>query len=192
MTIFGFNTDVKTDETLFHVQSEARVNDLLLQTQVFIKGQCIGKRACSYAELSVKPEFSTEAMHELLKSQHRAMIEAVRAGRAQEMFLSDGEVQDANGQGLAVKWLNAESALQGDKALLRLRVADGHAPADGALLTSRLAFSIDAPIHSQAMTESDGVGELEIALPAEGGELAVLVRAIVEEKSVTRKFRIKR
>ncbi len=33
--IFGFNTDVKHEGTIYHVQSEARENELLLQTQVF-------------------------------------------------------------------------------------------------------------------------------------------------------------
>ena len=49
MTIFGFNTDVKLADVVYHVQSEARQNDLLLQTLVFVKGQCVGKQAFSYA-----------------------------------------------------------------------------------------------------------------------------------------------
>ena len=48
--IFGFNTDVKHGDTVYHVQSEARENELLLQTQVFVRGRCIGKRATSYAD----------------------------------------------------------------------------------------------------------------------------------------------
>lgn len=192
MTIFGFNTDVKAGDTVYHVQSEARVQDLLLQTQVFIKGQCVGKRASSYAERSVQLDFSTEEMHEALKSQHRAMLDAVKAGRMTEMFLSDGEVQDINGQGLAVKWLNADSAVGSGKVTLRLLVTDGSRPVDGALLTSRLTFESDAPIHSQSMTEENGIGELEIAQPAEtAGEIAFLVRAKSDDKSVTRKFRIR-
>src|SRR4029078_12721197 len=83
--IFCFNTDVKAaDNVVYHVQSEARVNDLLLQTQVFVKGHCIGKRASSYAELAVQPNFSTEEMHEMLKSQHKLMLEGVKAGKMQD------------------------------------------------------------------------------------------------------------
>jgi len=41
--IFGFNTDVKVNDTVYHVPSEARENDLLLQTQIFIKGRCPGE-----------------------------------------------------------------------------------------------------------------------------------------------------
>ena len=35
MTIFGFNTDVKLADVVYHVQSEARQQDLLLQTLIF-------------------------------------------------------------------------------------------------------------------------------------------------------------
>ena len=99
--IFGFNTDAKVGDTVYHVQSEARVNDLLLQTQVFVKGHCIGKRASSYAERSVQPDFKPEDMHELLKQQHRLVLEAVREDRAKDVFCSDGEVQDVNAGGLS-------------------------------------------------------------------------------------------
>jgi hypothetical protein len=236
--IFGFNTDVKAaDNIVYHVQSEARVNDLLLQTQIFVKGHCIGKRASSYAELAVQPEFSTEAMHEMLKTQHKMMLEGVKAGKMQDLFCSDGEVQDVNAAGLAVKWLNSDvtfttasgsaSATNSGAAattvtgassvtgtgtssgtatgtspspgvlILRLLVNDLGKPADGALLTSRLSLAPDAHIHSQSMTESNGVADLEIQVPDDAGpELTVLVRAKFGDedaaKSVTRKFRIKR
>jgi hypothetical protein len=35
--IFGFNTDVKHGDTIYHVQSEARESELLLQSQVFVR-----------------------------------------------------------------------------------------------------------------------------------------------------------
>ncbi|MGA9529022.1 MAG: hypothetical protein WBS24_12990 [Terriglobales bacterium] len=50
--IFGFNTDVRHDDTIYHVQSEARESERLLQTQVFVRGRCIGKRAISYAAIA--------------------------------------------------------------------------------------------------------------------------------------------
>ena len=192
--IFGFNTDVKAaDNVVYHVQSEARVNDLLLQTQVFVKGHCIGKRASSYAEHAVQPQFSTEEMHEMLKVQHKLMLEGVKAGKMQELFCSDGEVQDVNAGGLAIKWMNSDVTFSTGKVILKLLVNDLGTPADGALLTSRLSLAPDAHIHSQSMTETDGKGDLEIEVPGDAAnELVVLVRATYgENKSVTRKFRLK-
>ena len=191
--IFGFNTDAKVGDTVYHVQSEARENDLLLQTQVFVKGHCIGKRASSYAERKVQAGFSVEQMHELLKAQHRMMLEAVRESRVEQLFCTDGEVQDVNAGGLAVKWSNSDAVFPSGIAVLKLFVTDVGVAADGALVTSRLTLSTDAPIHSQSATEVDGTAELEITLPNEATpETAILVRAKYNDKSVTRKFRLKR
>src|SRR3954453_9890357 len=104
MTIFGFNTDVKLSDVVYHVQSEARQNDLLLQTLVFVKGQCVGKHTVSYARQVSQPEFSTEAIHELLKTQHKSVLDAIQQGHM-DSFLSGGtEVQDVGGTGLSLQW----------------------------------------------------------------------------------------
>jgi hypothetical protein len=191
--IFGFNTDAKVGDTVYHVQSEARVNDLLLQTQVFVKGHCIGKRASSYAERSVQPGFKAEDMHELLKQQHRMVLEAVREERAKDIFCSDGEVQDVNAGGLSIRWVNSDQTFTGNAAELKLQVLLHHQPIDGALVTSRLEFTPDAHIHSQSMSEEDGSVSLEVELPSDSAaETPILIRAKTDEKSVTRKFRLKR
>src|SRR5437588_4767777 len=103
MTIFGFNTDVKLADVVYHVQSEARQNDLLLQTMVFVKGQCVGKQAFSYAREISDPGFSTEAMHELLKAQHKTVIDAVQQGQF-NLLSSGADVQDIGGSGLSLQW----------------------------------------------------------------------------------------
>jgi hypothetical protein len=79
--IFGFNTDAKFADTVYHVQSEARQHELVLQTLVFVKGRCIGKRTNSYAEQTKQPGFSEEHIHDLLKDQHKHFVAAVREGR---------------------------------------------------------------------------------------------------------------
>lgn len=191
--IFGFNTDVKHAETVFHVQSEARQRDLLLQTMVFVKGQCIGKFASSYAEQASLPNFTDQSIHELLKEQHRAVVEAAREGRVDEFFADAGDVQDTSGMGLTLKWLNEAEPMQGSGATLRFVVSDAGELADGALLTCRLAVSQEAPIHSQAVTEEDGTAELHVDFGGlQPGQVPeVLVRAKHGEKSATRKFRLR-
>ena len=82
--IFGFNTDVKYADTVYHVQSEERKHDLVLQTQVFVRGRCIGKRATSYAHRA--NQLTEDGLHEELKAQHRNIVEAVREGRVTEVL----------------------------------------------------------------------------------------------------------
>jgi len=84
--IFGFNTDVKHGDTVYHVQSEARAADHLLQTQVFIRGRCMGKCASSYAEHSAAEGFTEEKLHELLKAQHRRVLDAIKEGKIEDVI----------------------------------------------------------------------------------------------------------
>ncbi len=82
--IFGFNTDVKVGTVVYHVQSEARQKDLLLQTQVFVKGQCIGKCTSPFPEEPVLLDFAEDSIQESLKAQHRRLVAAVRAGTLEQ------------------------------------------------------------------------------------------------------------
>ena len=84
--IFGFNTDVKHGETVYHVQSEALPNTTTLQSTVFVQGRCIGKKSSSYADQVALADFSEQKMHELLKDQHRRVLEAIREGRVESVL----------------------------------------------------------------------------------------------------------
>jgi hypothetical protein len=192
--IFGFNTDVKYSDTVYHVQSEARKADLLLQTMVFVRGHCIGKYASSYAEEVSNPGFSEEHMHDLLKSQHREIVESVRAGSIDQFFRDQTEIRDVGGNTLALTWLNSDENPVEQRLVMRLLITDAGNAIDGALVTSRLQYPAGVPIHSQAVTEGDGRVELELdlkAIESAASNAVVFVRATFGEKSVTRKYRLK-
>ena len=87
LMIFGFNTDIKaSDGKVYHVQSEARAGERLLQTQIFVQGRCIGKRAVSYAEHLDDPEFNEPRLQDMLRNQHRWVIDAIRQGYLDEVL----------------------------------------------------------------------------------------------------------
>lgn len=92
--IFGFNTDVKYGDTVYHVQSEVRENVSLLQTQVFVKGRCLGKYATSFAH-HAGPDFNEDRLHDLLKQQHKHFVECARAGTIDEEIESGRGVPQA-------------------------------------------------------------------------------------------------
>jgi len=200
--IFGFNTDIKHEDVVYHVQSEARQADLLLQTQVFVRGRCIGKHATSYADWVVKPDFSDEQMHELLKIQHKNVIETIRAGNVATLFAptqmlprEGAEIQDASqrGEGLSLHWLNADAVYRESSILMKFKVTRQGQPVAGARLTSRLHVASDAPVYSETTTDDQGLAEMKISLDeAALAEAAVLVQATFEQRQSTRKFRLKR
>jgi hypothetical protein len=101
--IFGFNTEVKSGDTVYHIQSEVRQKDQLLQTQVFIKGRCVGKHTSSIAERAADPDFSEEHVHLLLKEQHRGFVVAAREGHIDQMFDVHAKVEEPAGEPAAAK-----------------------------------------------------------------------------------------
>lgn len=190
--IFGFNTDVRYGETVYHVQSEARAGELLIQTQVFVRGQCIGKRAASYADQAAQPGFSEEHIHELLKEQHRSVLGAVRDGRV-ETFLSARAVQDAGGQGLGLELLDHPAASSDGPFIMRFRVTYQGSPVAGARLRARWAVTQETSVHCEAVTGTDGIAGLNMPVEvAVLSETAVLVQATHRDLSASRKFQLRK
>jgi len=74
--IFGYNTEIRLGDTIYHVQSEARESERLLQSQVFVKGHCISKRSTP-SEQGASPQSAQES----LRLQHRSVVERIRAGQ---------------------------------------------------------------------------------------------------------------
>jgi len=190
--IFGFNTDVKHQDTIYHVQSEAREADLLLQTQVFVRGRCIGKRATSYATKAAEAQFGDAQKEQQLREQHRLVLDAIREGKLESVF-DKPEAELAVVKELDVQWLNAES-IHADKNLtMQLRVTEGGTAASGAKLTFRFARPGAAPFYTQTIADSGGAAEIKIeveetALP----DSSLLVQANFEGRTATRKFMLRK
>ena len=191
--IFGFNTDEKHQGTVYHVQSEARENELLLQTQVFVRGRCMGKRAVSYADKAGQPSFTDQQKEQMLRDQHRLVLDALREGRLESVFdKKDTPETLAAIKELDVQWLNAGSVHADRQLLLKLRVTDGGTAVAGARLTVRFARPTAAPFYTQVFTGTGGDAEMTIdvdesALP----DSSVLVQASYSGRTATRKFQLR-
>ena len=192
--IFGFNTDVKQGDTVYHVQSEARENELVLQTQVFVRGRCIGKRATSYAERLAQGDFSDQQKEQILRDQHRLVLDSIREGRLDSVLdRRDTPETLAAVKELDLQWVNAESVHDDNSLVMRLRVTEGGAVVEGARLTFRFARPDSAPFYTQVMTDPSGNAEIKVeieesALP----DASVLVQANFSGRTATRKFRLRK
>jgi hypothetical protein len=187
--IFGFNTDVKHVDTIYHVQSEAREGDLLLQTQVFVRGRCIGKKATSYAAKAAESQFGDAQKEQLLREQHRQVLDAIREGKLDSVLdRPEPEALSALKE-LEVQWLNAESVHADHNLTMQLRVTEGGAPASGAKLTFRFARPGAAPFYTQTVADSGGGAEIKIEVKeAVLLDTSLLVQANFEGHTTTRKF----
>ena len=191
--IFGFNTDVKHGDTIYHVQSEAREGELLLQTQVFVRGRCIGKKATSYSGKAKDSQFGDTQKEQQLREQHRLVLDAIREGKLDNVLDHPEAEALATVKELDVQWLNAEAIHADGNLTMHLRVTEGGAVAAGARLTFRLARPGASPFYTQVVADSGGAAEVRIeveeaALP----DSSLLVQANFEGRTATRKFLLRK
>jgi hypothetical protein len=192
--IFGFNTDVKHQDTVYHVQSEARESERLLQTQVFVRGRCVGKRATPYAHASAEGSFSDPQKEQILRDQHRLVLNAIRDGQL-ESVLDRQETPESLAaiKELDVQWLNADSVHSESVLLMRLRVTEAGAAVQGSRLTVRFARPDAAPFYTQVVTGPDGSAEMKIDTDESGlPDFSILVQARHEDRTATRKFQLRK
>jgi hypothetical protein len=212
--IFGFNTDIKVDDTVYHVQSEARTAEKLLQTQVFVKGYCIGKRAISYAD--DENGQSEDARHELLRSQHRTVVQAVREGHLDSVIQPSSskaaattssptataatpapEPELSKAPTLELKFLSSIRPTE-EKLLVRFAVDFEESAAEGASVVAQILADPKVPVTfsgssaAEGRTNRGGLVELSLPLPPNPqGEASLVVKVSHSGVSKIKKFRIK-
>jgi hypothetical protein len=196
--IFGFNTDVKHGDTIYHVQSEAREGERLLQTQVFVRGRCIGKKATSYgakagSDKTGEAQLADQQKEQQLREQHRLVLDAIREGKLDNVLDHPEAEALAAVKELDVQWLNAESIHADRNLTMQLRVTEGGAAAPGARLTFRFARPGESPFYTQAVTDSGGAAEIKIEVEESAmPDSSLLVQANFEGRTATRKFALRK
>ena len=194
--IFGFNTDIRHEDTVYHVQSEAREGEQLLQTQVFVQGRCIGKRAVPYGS-SVAADKSTQTndqdKEKILRELHREVLDAIRDGKVDSIFDKRETPETlAAVKELDLEWINAGSVHAGGALTMRIRVTDGGATVEGARLTLRFARADAAPYYAQVLTDAKGSAEMSVQVDEKSlADSSVLVQASFAGRTATRKFQLR-
>jgi hypothetical protein len=77
--VTGFNTDIKFNNIVFHIQTEPR-KDAGIETTVYVRGAVIHKLKTSYLDAMNTPGFAEDAVKKILEDQHRQVIAKIRGG----------------------------------------------------------------------------------------------------------------
>ncbi|PYP91319.1 MAG: hypothetical protein DMG65_08075 [Candidatus Angelobacter sp. Gp1-AA117] len=187
MTIFGFNTDIKFGDTVYHVQSEARRSEQVIQTLVFVKGQCIGKRTGSYAHKASQPDFGDQCVHELLKAQHKTVLEAINEGKLDSVLGKNGHVYEISETGPP-----ANGAKPDADFTIEFQITFSGKIVSGAEVVSRAGRSTTSAILSRAQTDSLGNVKMRIPLTEEvRHESEITVEATHGDLYTRKRFKIK-
>lgn len=79
--ITGYNTDVRHNEVVFHVQTEDKgTENPFIESLVYVGGQVLAAKRASYANLLTGTK-EERAVVELMERQHRTVIAAIKNGR---------------------------------------------------------------------------------------------------------------
>jgi hypothetical protein len=185
MTIFGFNTDVKYGDTVYHVQSEGRRGELVIQTMVFVKGQCIGKRAIPYTQ-----ETDSESVHAQLKAQHKMVIDAINEGSLDSVLAAngDGHHNPSSSNGHAG---NGHSNGQAHLVTLEFQITDAGQGISGVEVVSRSEQSVDGSVLARALSDASGIVKMSIPVNVGMQNEAITVEASYGGRSFVRKFKVK-
>jgi hypothetical protein len=79
--ITGFNTDIKHNEKVYHVQTEDKgTANPYIESLVYVGGEILASKKTSYAE-QLKTGVDEKWIGGLMEQQHRTMIAAIKRGR---------------------------------------------------------------------------------------------------------------
>jgi|GEM_PF-1439793 len=175
--IFGFNTDIRVQDTVYHVQTEVREQERRLESQVFVSGRCIGKRATA-----LPVEVGEVEIQELARAQHRWVVDAVREGLVCEVLNQE------TGEELVVQFLGSQRVSNAEVSL-RFRVLSGGYVAASAQVGAAWKTDSASGVLEKTFTNDAGVAEMRLALADGAAELEV--RAHLEGRETVRRFLVK-
>jgi hypothetical protein len=201
--LFGHNTNVTVDGTVFHVQTEDRgITTAVLDTTVHCRGRVLHRRTTKYTDLLPLDADREQALKIRLDHQHHTVVEELNTGalkidappmpparpnsgatsvsaiatNPQEASSASGPESGAPPKRITIEMLNPRTWLAGKHATLYLvaRDQEGGAPAPGARITARVAGGSES-LEVSAVAAADGHAQLEFDMPRLASEEAALV-----------------
>lgn len=183
--VTGFNTDVKHDGRVYHVQTEDKgLQNPIIETLIYMGGEILAARRTSYADL-IERGGEEKEVAERIESQHNRTILDIKNGKFDgkrvrpfgEGIISDRSFDtvvlewlksNANTNRIALRMTASERIVEGETARMELlvyRARDGEGLA-GAHVKARWISTVDKP-RTLVEGETDGNGKvvLEVPLP---------------------------
>jgi hypothetical protein len=195
--LFGHNSNVTLDGTIFHVQTEDRgTANAVIDTTVHCRGRVMYRRKTSYLDLLPLNADSQQALKLRLDEQHRALMEELRSGALQLAPPQAPAVPPAPAvvqpqaarivpratsaaKPIVMELMNARTWLVGGRATLQVAVRhrEGGTGIAGARITARIDGAAERTEFS-AETRASGQALLEFNMPRlTGNEPALVIEA---------------
>ena len=196
---FGFNSNVRVGNAVYHVQTEDRgPSHPFLDTVVYLAGRVVHKRSSSYQDFSggaAKGEALANQLHEWLSQQHREVMAQLEAGTLQFSVPGVAPLKAAAAQEeLELHLLNPKSWLAAGKATLEveLRKKGSAVAIGGADVEAFLEAGKDRSPACRVRADAKGSATLSFPLPlAVADGTALVIRATDGEHYAELRFLLK-
>ncbi len=195
--ITGFNTDVRHNDKVYHVQTEDKgMTTAKIETLVYVGGEILDSFRSSYQDKSA--EVSESEIMELLETQHKRVIRSIRLGKYDDATpFTDDSLTGVSLDELIVKYLEDNKpeeklklVVNGMANLLRGQVsvvqaetkkAEGGEPLAGVWIRVKVLFpKRKSTLLVQGETDREGRCSLRTSLKPGSRECIVVVQAISE------------
>ena len=178
---FGFNSNVRVGQALFHVQTEDRgPSHPFLDTVVYMSGRVIHKRSTSYAEFAagIAEKDLAQKLHERLALQHRDVIAELEAGTIEIPGKSATVTNNANGaRALELQLLNPKEWFADGIVTLKISLTEN--PSMRKISAAEVQAFLEQGRHrtpcAESSTDSQGLVMLKFPMPADVADGAALV-----------------
>ncbi|HKY33637.1 MAG TPA: hypothetical protein VJV23_13990 [Candidatus Polarisedimenticolia bacterium] len=197
--ITGYNTDVKRQDTVYHVQTEDKgIDNPLIESLIYAGGKIVASRQYFYGWM-LREGYNEKAVQELLDRQHRKMLRDVQGGKFDPEGpppFGAGIISDRSLDAVVLEFLRGETAPGGleivikDKVearagdLLVLELSVRSDAGGAAVPAARLLIRASAPhdggeartiVLFQGMTDRQGAARAGVEVPRDfaGGTLAI-------------------
>ena len=197
---FGFNSNVRVGDALYHVQTEDRgPSHPFLDTVVYMAGRVVYKRSASYEKFASRIEGETLAkkLHERLAQQHRDVIAELEAGtlaiHGKEKAAPAAENADPH-DSFDVRLMNPKSWFAAGNVTLEieLREKDSEQRVGDADLEACLEHEKQRIPCADACTDANGRATLKFPMPPNvTGGSSLVVRAADGSRFGELRFRLK-
>jgi hypothetical protein len=184
---FGFNSNVRVGDALYHVQTEDRgPSHPFLDTVVYMAGRVVHRRSTHYQDLTgstAEGEALAQQLHERLARQHREVVVQLEAGTLRLNTRADASVQEdasAARESLDVHLLNPKSWLASGNATLHIELRrSGTAETIGAAnVEVFLEAEKERSASIRAIADAKGRAALSFPLPSSVADgTALVIRA---------------
>ena len=170
---FGFNSNVRVAEALYHVQTEDRgPSHPFLDTVVYEAGRVVFKQSTSYADFAatVKEGELARQLHERLQHQHREVISQLEAGtlslRGQEKLLPNPPEEASDG--LDVRLANPKTWFESGTVTLEIELRRGKSGQEVADAQVEAFVELERERIHCLVVQTDAAGKATLTFPMPG------------------------